>query len=316
MKPPKLPGIRRTLLLVFRRAVFRRGGRIQDRYPMSHLANYFLSRVRQAAIYLLLLSRVKLPIAVSPVRDHMMHLDAKDSLHLSIRGFYEPLVTELLERRIGEGDTVLDIGAHIGYHTLICARAVGRRGRVFAFEPAPDNLAVLRKNVEGNGYRNVSIEQKAVAKRGGTIRLYLSEDTSVDHRTYNLHDGRRSIEVEAVRLDDRFAEERVDLIKMDIQGAEADAIQGARELLRRNKTVDLVTEFWPVGLREYGVEPEGYLSLLVEQGFELFNIDEERGKVERTSTEELLRRYPPGRPGDTNLLCTRDPEGDGSNGRS
>ncbi len=275
---------------------------------MSRAANYLLARGRLAAMYLLLLSRVKLPLAVVPVRGHTMLLDSKDSLHLSIYGYHEPLLTELLEKRIRKGDVVLDIGAHIGYQTLNCARAVGRAGKVYAFEPAPENFSLLRKNVERNGYQNVVLERKAVSDRSSRIRLYLSEFSSGDHRTYHPPEDRQSIEVEAVRLDDHFEDERVDFIKMDIQGAEAGAVRGASELLSKNETVDVVTEFWPVALRGHGVEPEGFLSLLLEQGFQLYHIDARLGRIERTSAEVLLERFPPGSGGGTDLLCTRDPE--------
>ncbi len=75
---------------------------------------------------------------------------------------------------------------------------------------------------------------------------------------------------------------------MDIQGAEAGVIRGASELLSRNDMVDVVTEFWPGALRAYGVGPEGFLSLLLEQGFQLYHIDDKQRRIERTSTEELL----------------------------
>ena len=95
-------------------------------------------------------SRLRSNVAV--VHGHKMFLDPKDSLRLSIFGVYEPFETDLVQHEVGEGDVVLDIGANIGYYTLIFARIVGEGGKVFAFEPDPDNFALLKKNVEASGY--------------------------------------------------------------------------------------------------------------------------------------------------------------------
>jgi len=115
---------------------------------------------------------------------------------------------------------VVDIGANIGYYTLIFARLVGEQGRVFAFEPDPANFSLLAKNVAVNNYHNVELIQKAVSDQTGNARLYLSPKSTVDHRIYSSNDNRKFIDVEAVRLDDYFLDNngKIDFIKMDIQG--------------------------------------------------------------------------------------------------
>jgi len=86
----------------------------------------------------------------------------------------------------------------------------------------------LKKNVEINGYKNVELVQRAVSNKTGKIKLYLCEDNTGDHRIYDLHDERKSIEIEAIRLDDYFKNYNgaVDFIKMDIQGAEGGQFKG------------------------------------------------------------------------------------------
>ncbi|MFQ5574888.1 MAG: FkbM family methyltransferase [Terriglobia bacterium] len=162
-----------------------------------------------------------------------MYLDSKDSLRLSLNGIYEPLETELVQKEVVEGNVVLDLGAHIGYYTLIFARLVGSQGKVFAFEPGPDNFALLEKNVQVNRYRNVTLVQRAVSEAAGRVRLYLNEGNTADHRMYDSRDGRKHIEVETVRVDDYFAEYegKIDFIKMDIQGAEGAALSGMVRLI-------------------------------------------------------------------------------------
>jgi FkbM family methyltransferase len=236
-----------------------------------------------------------------------MRLDANDRAELSINGIYEPLTTELVRAELAAGNVVLDVGANIGYYTLIFARGVGPEGRVFAFEPEPGNFALLQENVAANGYRNVTLSRLAASDRAGRARLYLDPVNAGDCRIYDSRDNRPSVEIETVRLDDVFeaSPERIDLIKMDIQGAEAAALRGMRRLLERHRQVRLVLEFWPYGLQLFGADPEEFLETLCEAGFALWNLNERRGELSRTGVAELLAEYPPAFDSATNLLCAR-----------
>jgi FkbM family methyltransferase len=244
---------------------------------------------------------------VVEVLGHRMYLDARDGAELSTNGIYEPLTTTLVRREVREGHTVLDVGAHIGYYTLLFARQVGPRGRVFAFEPAPNAIALLERNLGVNGYRNVTLIPKAVSDVAGPCRLYVDEANVGDSRIYAPRDGRRFVPIETVRLDDALASHPgpIHFIKMDIQGAEHAALRGMLGLLRAHAAVKVVTEFWPYGLKAGGAEPAAYLNLLLENGFHLFNVDERAGRIVPVSPKQLLTRYPPTFTSATNLLCLR-----------
>lgn len=244
---------------------------------------------------------------VAEVLGHRMFLDSLDTLRLSANGIYEPLETEFIGRLVKEGDVVVDIGAQIGYYTLILAKLVGKDGRVFAFEPAPQNFALLRRNVAMNDYHNVVAVQKAISNTTGQVRLYLSTEDMGDHRIYDSGDRRKSIEIEAIRLDDYFESYlgSISFIKMDIQGAELGAIQGMALLLQGNANVNILTEFWPYGLERFGFEPEDYLGLLAGQGFHLYELKEATNKIEPTSIGDLLRTYTPEKRNYTNLAALR-----------
>ncbi len=222
---------------------------------------------------------------------------------------YEPFETELLLQHIDPGDVVLDLGANIGYYTLLFARRVGPTGKVFAFEPDPDNFALLRENVQRNGYQNVVLVQKAASDRADVAQLYRSADNQGDHRLYDSGTPRSAVEVETIPLDKLFADYtgRIDLIKMDVQGAEAAALEGMAELLRRLVGVKLATEFWPLGLRRAGASAERYLGLLTELGYRLYHINEARRAVIPIEADRLLRELPEEEDAFTNLLCL--PEG-------
>jgi FkbM family methyltransferase len=246
----------------------------------------------------------------SRVFGHEMFLDPTDSIvspMLLRDGYFEPYETTLIESEVKPGDVVLDIGANIGYYTLIFARLVGEKGRVYAFEPDPTNFRLLKKNVRANGYQNVIFVNKAVAESSGPLSLYLCPDNKGDHRIFESEDSRSAIPIEATTLDEHFAEYqgKIDFIKMDIQGSEGRAVRGMQGLLRRYHDVKIITEFWPAGLRRSGIEARDYLADLERQGFRLFRIDEDDETTESTTADELLSLYPDSREDFGNLYCAR-----------
>lgn len=241
------------------------------------------------------------------IQGHRMFLDPQDTLALSIKEVYEPFQTDLVQQEIKPGDTVLDLGAHIGYYTLNFANCVGPNGAVFAFEPNADNFALLQKNVEANGYQNVTMIQKAVSDKTGQTRLYLAKENTGDHRIYDSQDGRPSTAIEIVRLDEYFRNHRGDVhfIKMDIQGAEGNALLGMEKLMRKSRRLKLLTEFWPIGLRRCGTNPAGFLKMLESRGFKLYNIEEDKRTIREVLPSELLINFTPENQKYTNLLCLK-----------
>lgn len=294
--------MRRTPLPDPVRSVLRRGYAA----ARAQLTGYGLPRFRIVRSVERLV-RAALRTDVASVLGHRMRLDVNDRAELSINGIYEPLTTDLVRAEIAAGAVVLDIGANIGYYTLIFAKCVGPKGHVFAFEPEPGNFALLQENVSANGYRNVTLSRLAVSDRTGRARLYVDAGNAGDCRIYDSQDNRPSIEIETTRLDDYFASppDRIDLIKMDIQGAESAALRGMLGLLEKHRQVKLVVEFWPYGLRLFGTDPEEFLRMLCGAGFSLWNLNERRGGLLRTGVAELLNEYPPAFDSATNLYCVR-----------
>jgi len=236
---------------------------------------------------------------------HKMYLDSTDSSGLSFSGIHEPFTTQLVMKEISKGDVVLDIGANIGYYTLIFAKLVGKEGKVFAFEPEPNNFSLLKKNIAINGYENVVLIEKAVSNKSGKARLYLAEEHSGDHRIYESEVilGRKSIEIETVKLDDYFKgyKGRIDFLKMDIQGVEPIALKGMETLLEKHRP-KILTEFWPAGLKQFGIDPVEYFNLLVIKGFKLYDINEDDDTVEPANINKLLNMVRL----ETNLLCIQE----------
>ncbi len=226
------------------------------------------------------------------VLGHEMVLDGQDNLALSVVGYHERMITSLIQQIVRPGDIVVDIGAHIGYYTLLLARSVGVSGHVYAFEPDVDNFSLLKENVGRNGYeRSVTIEQMAIADTPGTVALYHSTSTG-DHRIYDSGNDRERTLTQASTLDTYFCnQERINFIKMDIQGAEALALRGSSRTLARNQDVQMITEFWPFGLMMAGTDPDDYVQSLEQLGFHLHLIDNARGTKEAVGSAGLIGKY-------------------------
>ena len=208
---------------------------------------------------------------------HLLYVEPHDravGARLRRRGVWAAAETELCKREIKPGMHVLDVGANIGYFTLLFARLVGPTGHVYAFEPEPRNFELLQRNITRNGYSNVTAVPKAVSRTSGSQRLYKSPDNLGDHRLAHGTAGRDSIDVSVVALDELLpGDARVDFIKLDIQGAECAAVQGARQLIARSAPLCLITEFWPAGMRAFGDQPGQYLEELSVHGFHIAVIE-------------------------------------------
>ena len=159
---------------------------------------------------------------------------------------------QLLKDILSSGSVVVDAGANIGIYSEFLARCVGATGVVHSFEPSPENFRRLRAATLK--LSNVRVCQSAVGERSGRSKLYVSSELNVDHRTYATEgDSRRIVPIEIIALDDYFKPgQRVDLIKMDIQGYELHAVRGAGRVLADNPNAKLLLEFWPYGLRQAG----------------------------------------------------------------
>ena len=227
-------------------------------------------------------------------------------------GAFEPYETELFRKTVTSGMTVIDIGANIGYYTVIASSRTGTAGRVIAFEPAPENFGILEETIRINGFRNVDAHMLAIADAEGVFTLNLHDTNKGKHSLVkgmqNARGFATSVQVMATTLESfRFEKgvEHVDVIKMDIEGAESIALVGMPEALKKAKV--LFFEFTPSAIRKAGHDPLEVLSRLRVAGFSIHDIRE------RTKSKELIsndNRFIDSIPNDecANLFCIKNAE--------
>ncbi len=234
---------------------------------------------------------------------HLVRLDPTDSIGVCRAGGYEPYESWLLERLVMPGSTVVDAGANIGVYTLRFARQVGPRGRVIAFEPAPDTARLLAHNVRANGYAHVEIHEAALADRSRQGALFLSATNTGDHRIHAAEESRAQVAVDVVALDDVLQiEGALSLVKLDVQGAEPAVLAGMVRTLAAHPETWIACEFWPYGLERCGASAAALLALLRTWGSGLLWIDEATRRLVAVDDARLLTSYPVARRSHTNLL--------------
>ena len=224
-----------------------------------------------------------------------MQVDARDPMGQAIYlyGCYDYPITRLLQTLIEPGMVFFDIGANAGFFSLLAA---SKCQRVYAFEPLPANLRRVRRNIEINGLRNVSLVQKAVGDREATATLYVPESDNSGLASLTYMAGATSIEVPVITLDGftrkkNFA--RVDLIKIDIEGAEVMAFEGARDLLSRLDAPDVIFEAHPGSEAAKWLQQRGYTiyEIKLRREWEARNLFASKKELKR-DVARLLR--PPG----------------------
>lgn len=203
------------------------------------------------------------------------------SRRLILFGDHVPSVTDFMKSEIKDGMVVVDVGANIGFNTILASKRVGH-GQVYAFEPDPRCFELLEENIKVNNYKNTKCVIDALADKRGKFSIHLDEkhlsSTTISKQNLenNLHENNTyggALEVNKITLDEYFQEinetKPVDFLKMNIQGAEGLVIDGAEKTIRNSNNMIILTEFWISGLKECGTDPSLLLKKLQSMSFEL-----------------------------------------------
>lgn len=185
---------------------------------------------------------LRLPIIAGPLRGRWWLPESRGKILRILLGTYEPEQTGLFREWVRPGDTVLDVGAHVGYYSLLASMLAGDGGQVWAFEPNPQNHRFLLEHARVNGRGNVRVEQAAVSDANGSARFDFGTGSGTGH----LAEG-GALEVRTVRLDDFCRERnlRPSAIKIDVEGAEGAVLEGARETIAAARPVVFLSTHGP-----------------------------------------------------------------------
>lgn len=190
---------------------------------------------------------------------------------------HEPHVTAAMRQTVHSGMAVADIGANIGYFTMLAASLVGTSGRVYAFEPNPSNCTLIQLSLEANGFTHVDLFPFAVADKPRLVVLNSSASTGSTRPVLNMQELATSTVLRAVPVDDLLAGvKRLDVLKIDIDGGEGLAMRGAVKTLERLRPI-IFTEFSPEALQNMSaVSGEDYLRFLqgLKYNFSVITYDE------------------------------------------
>ena len=210
-------------------------------------------------------------------------------------GSYEPETIKHFKDSLKEGATAVDIGTNIGYYTIIAGKKIGPRGKVFAYEPNKDSFSLLKQNIEINNFCNVTPLNIALSDSSGERVLYFGDNKC----THSFADNRKTGKNQVVTTDTldnslkKYGSPRVDVIKMDIEGAEILALEGMTETIERSPGLIIFTEFYPKAIKRLGKSPIKFLERFRELNFSIFIISEDKkGLIPLKDFEDFVSNFP------------------------
>lgn len=199
----------------------------------------------------------------------------------------------LIEKLLNPGDCFVDVGANIGMHTLAAARAMGGRGKIIAFEPFGPTKQLLERTIWLNGFsRMADIHQAAVSNEAGLHQLFLGA-ASGHHSIFPLDDSTGMdmppVEVPLVRLCDIIpATQSVQLLKIDVEGAELQVLESATSVIENNPDLAIIVEFGPAHLARTGVTPADWFRAFARYDMQYRAINAMTGALEKWELNQLL----------------------------
>ena len=202
----------------------------------------------------------------------------------------EPGVEKVLRENLSIGDTFVDIGAYIGFYSILARNIVGDSGKVIAFEPNPESYEMLKKNFELNGYKNCIAENIALFDEDGFFSLFTAKrgiSSSSLFKVEGIHSGQH-FTVKATTFDKYCKNHDIvpNLVKIDVEGAEYNVLLGAQEVISLYRP-KLLIEIHPQHLETAGHSLQEFFGFLEQQGYRILLIS--GSDVNKISTTELVR---------------------------
>ena len=239
------------------------------------------------------------------VENKKFYLDGNDAHNLAVfGGRYKKYYVECMLKEAKKDSVALSLGANIGYFTIFLADVIGEKGKVFAVEPEQENVELLKKNILANDLQNIEVIPKAISMHNEKVKFQISK-MSGDHTIVTDENSTNTIEMDAIGIDEYFTDvlSKINFVIFTIEGAELKALKGMTETLRQSKELTLMTEFYPEKIRSLGDSPEEFIKLLVEHGFEIFDLGDGITPITKISLEKIFENMNQNKFYRTDLLC-------------
>lgn len=219
---------------------------------------------------------------------YKMFLDTRDvafTPHLLTDGYWEMTHTEVMAKLLKPGMKAIDLGANLGYFTLLMAERVGSSGAVHAFEPNPHLAMLTRQSVEVNGFASrTTVHEIALSDQSGELDFFIDPARPMNATVYPK-DNHEKARVPTARFDDFHELEDCDFIKIDVEGAEETVWKGMAKRLKNPRPLTIILEFTPDRYPDAGA----FLDLFESQGLSLGYVHQWRGIVPTTKSEILAK---------------------------
>jgi FkbM family methyltransferase len=213
------------------------------------------------------------------------------SRRIRAEGIWEPYESALILSLLQPGQVFVDVGANLGYFSVLAAAALGARGKVFAFEPDPDNFSLLQANLALNGLtERAEVACAGLSEQDSEGRLYLSEDNFGDHQIYAGDAERSSLPISLLCGEQWLSTrtDRIDLVKVDTQGSETAVMRGLLPLLKRLPGPrNILIELTPYSLVQAGSSGRQLIELLAELQQAFWIVDHVEHELVASSAKEL-----------------------------
>ncbi len=183
---------------------------------------------------------------------------------------YDEKAQQFIRENLKTGDTILDIGANVGFYTMLGSSIVGEQGRVIAVEPNPKTFGKLEKTIQSNQIKNALALNIGLGSQESEVELYFNSSLGNDSATMVAHGATESVRVKVLTLDDVVAQHNIGTIayvKIDVDGFEPEVFKGAKNLLLAGKIKAMQCEFSDVWLRRMDSSPELLHGFLTGMGF-------------------------------------------------
>ena len=207
-----------------------------------------------------------------------MELEILQDTNTHYASGFEQHVVNVFKTEISHGDTVLELGCSIGYFTMLFSKLVGSEGSVIGYEVDPKRYEVLKRNVQRNNCNNIQIYNLAASDKS---------------TNFTISSGDKQFEAESVKLDNHL-NESIDVVKIDIEGAELNALDGMSKTITKNRPT-IICEVHPNHLKNYGQSVTSLQEFINTHNYSIFHITHENGPTEFNGKVIKVNKFAEGR---------------------